>query len=44
MGNALHGNASTPEIPTKTHVAFVGDSYIVRFEAAIGVHPDIPQN
>ena len=28
----------------KTHVAFVGDSYIVRFEAAIGVHSDIPQD
>ena len=28
----------------KTHVVFVGDSYIVRFEAAIGVHPDIPHD
>ena len=28
----------------KTHFAFVGDSYIIRFEAAIGVHPDIPQD
>ena len=28
----------------KTHVAFVGDSYIVRFETAIGVHPNIPQD
>ena len=28
----------------KTHVVFVGDSYIVRFEAAIEVHPDIPQD
>ena len=26
----------------KTHVVFVGDSYIARFVAAIGVHPDIP--
>ena len=28
----------------KTHVAFVRDSYIIRFEAAIGLHPDIPQD
>ena len=28
----------------KTQVAFVGDSYIIRFEAATGVHPDIPQD
>ena len=28
----------------KTQVAFVGDSYTVCFEAAIGVHPDIPQD
>ena len=28
----------------ETHVAFVGDSYIVRFEAAIGVHLDIHQD
>ena len=28
----------------KTHVVFVGDSYIIRFEAAIGVHADIPHD
>ena len=25
----------------KMHVVFVGDGHVVRFEAAIGVHPDI---
>ena len=28
----------------KTQVAFIGNSYIVRFKAAIGMHPDIPQD
>ena len=31
-------------MPCDKHVVFVGDSYIVRFQAVIGIHPDIPND